>query len=154
MPWTKSEAAQLAKLLISAYPNSRATEPEYYIAQVVTVFLNWPQALIEKAVSPSGIAYDYPTFLPTIGEINRWLEKRMAHLERIHGQQALPPPNYPPASEHLKALGKAWLDRSDPKVRELLGESFRNREKIVEEARKRLVGQIGEVAFERLPDQP
>jgi hypothetical protein len=82
----------LARLLISGYPNSRPSEPEYFVAQVVTVFTKYDTDLIKRAVQPSGIPYSYDKFLPTIGEIDKWLADKQAHLDRMSKYASLPPP--------------------------------------------------------------
>jgi len=129
MPCNASEAAHLAKLLITGYPNSALTEPEYYIAQVVAVFTQYDIELVRKAVAPSGIPYDLKPYMPTIGEIEGWLRVRadkMAsakeHQLRIEKQMEetdawmqLQP------SDVLKAKAKAWLDRADPIAQQLSG---------------------------------
>lgn len=87
-----SEAAHLAKLLISGYPNSTLNEPEFYIAQVVAVFVNYDVELVKKAVAPSGIPFEISKFLPTVGEIDRWLSGKKAYVERVSRIKALPLP--------------------------------------------------------------
>ncbi len=91
---SNSEAAQCAKLLISGYPNSTITEPEYYISQLVSLFINFEKEVVVRAVSPSGIPSDISKFLPTIGEITVWLNKRAEYNERTNRYAALPLPEF------------------------------------------------------------
>ena len=92
------EAAQYAKLLISGYPNSTITEPEYYISQLVSLFINFEKEVVARAVSPSGIPSDISKFLPTIGEITVWLNKRAEYAERVNRYAALPLPEFRPTA--------------------------------------------------------
>lgn len=100
MPCNASEAAHLAKLLISGYPNSTLIEPEYYIAQVVSVFVNYDVDLVKKAVAPRGIPFDLSKYLPTVGEIDKWLSGKRDYFDRIGRMKALPLPmrTYVPAA--------------------------------------------------------
>lgn len=40
--------------------------------------MNYPLELVQRAVLPSGIPADHPTYLPAIGEINNWLSAKAA----------------------------------------------------------------------------
>ena len=116
--------------MISGYPNSALTEPEFYITQVVTVFTQYDLELVKKAVAPSGIPFDLKPYMPTLGEIEGWLRIRAdkigaskEHQLRIEKQiedtdawMKLQP------TEGLKAKAKVWLDRTDPKVQVLSGQ--------------------------------
>lgn len=82
----------MAKLLISGYPNSTLSEPEFYIAQVVSVFVNYDVGLVKKAVAPSGIPFEVSKYLPTVGEIDKWLSSKQAHIDRISAIKTLPLP--------------------------------------------------------------
>lgn len=127
MPCNASEAAHLAKMLISGYPNSALTEPEYYISQVVTIFTQYELDLVRKAVAPSGIPFDIRPYMPTVGEIEAWLQKRAdkaaaakEHQLMIENQLSetdawlkLNP------SDSLKAKAKEWLDRTAPQAEEM-----------------------------------
>src|SRR5262245_28702990 len=90
-----SEAKTCARLLISGYPNSAITEPEYYIAQLITVFVQFDRELVRKAVSPNGIPWDIKGHLPTIGEVNRWLSDKRAHQEHLDSIRPLGGPLIP-----------------------------------------------------------
>jgi hypothetical protein len=77
-------------MLLSAYPSARPSDAEYYVSLVVTVFTRFSDDLVRRAVEPGGIMRDHPTYLPTVGEITAWLQKR-ADMEAPR-PRALPEP--------------------------------------------------------------
>ena len=151
------EARNLARLLISGYPNSLASEPEYYLSQIVAVFVQFDLDLVKKAISPDGIPAVMPKYLPTIGEINKWLNEKEKDYSNITRripsvvEQIGDWVDRKPTSR-LKEMGKAWLDRTDPIAQQLSGQKPKGH--VAEEAKKRIISQIGKEAFDALPNQP
>lgn len=150
------EAAHLAKLLISGYPNSLASEPEYYLSQVVAVFVQFDVDLVKKAISPNGIPFDMPKFLPTIGEINKWLSEKDQKYRNLYRTIPLITEQIGTWVEdkntsRLKKMGEEWLTRSDPIAQEISGQRPKE---TLKEAENRLINQIGKEAFDKLPNQP
>lgn len=90
-----SEARDLASVLLTCYAGQAPAERQGYIATVAALFANYPYELVKKAVAPWGIPTDHPTYLPTVGEIAKWLDKKagLSHPARPHdGPQQLMAP--------------------------------------------------------------
>lgn len=86
------EAERFARILLASYPNSTPTDKEAYIALIQTIFQQYETDLVRKAVSPSGIPYEVNKFLPTMGEIEKYLSGKRDYLDRVDRMKALPLP--------------------------------------------------------------
>lgn len=124
---SRLEAERFARMLLASYPNSTPSDEQGYTALIMGIFMQHPPDLVRKAVSLSGISYDTPKWLPSVGEIEKWFSNcndriaaRIEHDARVAKQiedtdawLKLEP------SESLRAKAKAWLDRTDPKAQQL-----------------------------------
>lgn len=97
---------------------------------VQAIFLQYEPDLVRKAVAPSGIPFEIVKWLPTTGEIEKWLkgwnDKVLAAYERDarREQQIRDREEWlsQPATERMKLKAKAWLERTDPVAQELSGQ--------------------------------
>lgn len=111
MPCTVSEAKHLAKLLVGGYPQSGINDPETYLTEIVAVFTQYDRDLVSKAIAPPGLPFDFPTFLPSVGQVNKWLAEKaakQAELAKKNPLRRLPAPPYvrPPGCNYFEMVKK------------------------------------------------
>ncbi len=85
----RSEALALARMLLASYPNSTPVDQEGYIGLVVTIFSEYSPELVRKAVAPTGIPREVK-FLPTTGEIEKWLSEKQLFERKMAAEKPLP----------------------------------------------------------------
>lgn len=78
------EAQTCAKLLISGYPNQKVSEPESYITQIIAVFTQYERDLVRRACAPAGIPFEFSTYLPSVGEVNKWLAEKSVKARGVY----------------------------------------------------------------------
>ena len=149
-------------MLISGYPNSTITEPEYYISQLVTVFVGYPELLVSSACAPAGIPVQHAKFLPTIGEVKAYLDRaavKAAVLEKLERPRVAKPYEPPPLREGEISYPQFLQGVVDGKLKprpvgrfETLQERKELAPEVVEEARKRLIAEYGREIFDAVPD--
>lgn len=117
-------------MLLASYPNSTPSDEQGYIALVMGVFMRYPPDLVRKAVAPSGIPFEIIKWLPTVGEIEKWLkgwnDRVLAAYERdVRREQQITEREEwlaQPVTEAMKEKARAWLNRTDPIAQELSGQ--------------------------------
>lgn len=133
-----SEATMIAGDLLSQFPSTKADVSDGFIGALASVLMQYPRQVSLKCADPRvGLARE-AKFI-SIADIVGWCEKQtepmrrdLAREDRI-AQQLLERAeweDYKP-SDRLKALGKAWLERSDPDAERMARDS-----RISEQARR------------------
>lgn len=141
--------------LLGSFPSLSLHDPETYITAVTALFRGYPfwagEAVVRKVASES-------KFVPTLAEIRPHLEaevrsyryaqewERGARQTLIEGQKRISGPVTPrPTYDELKAkYGDNWgITNPDRPIQPTR-----------EEARQALIAQIGQEAFDALPDAP
>jgi hypothetical protein len=122
-----SEAIEAVGRMIRGYPNSKDA-PKSYIGALSELLMKYPRVVAMACADPfQGVARE-TRFLPTPADVIGFCEKRVAPLyadadrearetrqlnDRDDWQNAV-------VSPRLKAMGQAWLDRSDLQARQLI----------------------------------
>lgn len=124
-----SEALDAVSRLIRGYANG-AQAGKSYLGAIAETLMHYPKSVALACADPyRGVVLQSPEFLPSQGKIIAWCEKRCASMyeeadrdDRIEKQlDAREQWQGETPSERLKAMGKAWLDRSDPIAKEITG---------------------------------
>lgn len=101
------------------------------------MFAEYPLELVRRAVMPTGIPAECTTFLPTIGIISNWLRNQSRGSDYDRGQQEIVQTrrllqrmeeNDPKTEDEVvrrRSLAQSWLDRADPRARQLSGQKPR-----------------------------
>ena len=147
-----SEAITIAARIISQFPNVEKAADGFTHALALVLADYSPQIAYACADPKLGIASERE-FL-SISAIVAWCERRVVNAtrripsvpEQIGDWVDMKP------TSRLKEMGKAWLDRTDPIAQQLSGQKPKGH--VAEEAKKRIISQIGKEAFDALPNQP
>jgi hypothetical protein len=124
-----------AELMLSCYRKDETHNPEIYSAAIAAVMGEYSEAVVEYVTDPRTGLPSRQKFLPNVAEVREALDARAAivhrsstYEQRVAEQLRLTEEwkNRVP-SERLKAAGRAWLDRTDPKARQLSGDTRRER---------------------------
>jgi hypothetical protein len=135
-----SEAGTIAGDLLAQFPSIRDVD-DRFIYRLTDILQKYPRQIVLKCADPRrGIARD-SAFL-SFNLLVAWLEKHtepmradVSREQRVKEQLAAREDwEHQEVPESLKAKGKAWLDRSDPKARELMAA------KLAENDAQRLAG--------------
>jgi hypothetical protein len=122
-----SDAAILAGDLIGLFPSTKNIT-DGFIGALANIFLQYPKQVVLKCVDPlHGLAVDVK-FL-NISDLVAWCEKKTAPMRESYDRQERVKKQTKETedwldrkpSERLKAMGRAWLDRTDPVARQLAG---------------------------------
>lgn len=124
---TFSETTALAGDLIGQFPNLREVS-DGFIGSIASVLLQYPRQVCLKCADPRHGLARHVKFL-SIAELVNWLEKQTEPLRvdvsrehRVVDQlKARADWESEAVSESLKEKGRAWLERIDPKARQLAG---------------------------------
>jgi len=153
-PMTKAEAGQLLKRLLGGYASVNLHDPEVYIAEVIGLLVGYPFWAGERAIA--AVRKESPDFIPSVGKLQPHLESEVrvhryaaeweegAQRARLEAQKQIAGPVTPrPTYEELKAkYGPNWgisnPDKPAPPTRE--------------ECRQKLIAEIGQEAFDAIPD--
>lgn len=146
---SNSDLARAAKLLLGCYRAGDASDPEVYVSAVMAVLGSYSQAVIAAVVDPRNGLPSKLKWLPSVAEIKDECEyhaEKEAAAERweeARNAARLPPPapKPRPSLDELRAkYGPNW------------GLKTMRREPTREEARQALIAQIGQAAFDAIPD--
>lgn len=148
---TRDEAAILTKRLLGSYPSLTLHDPKTYIAALCALLCGYPLWAGENAVR--SLARE-SKFIPTQAEIAEKLEAEVRVARYVDdwdkgaAYQALPPPPGPTVAERSAFIAKRRAE---------LGPTFgihdgRKRPPTREEGRQALIAEIGQEAFDALPD--
>lgn len=119
---------QKAKTIFSCYRKDEVQNPETYLAAVTAVLSEYPIHVVDYVCDPRTGITGNQIWLPSVAEIktacenqyNRIMrdEERRVRIERQFKEREtdLVP------TERLKAMGRAWLDRSDVAAQQLTSE--------------------------------
>lgn len=158
---TLSEAIEIAAKIAGSYATSRSIS-DTYLGAIASVLCSYPASIARRAhLCPGGVPAEYVT-LPSPAQVIRWCEenvqplrRRVARDERVARQLA--------EREDVKVqttrgfeITRAWLDRSDPDAARLSGQQSRVKldMRLRAEARAMLIAQIGQEAFDAIPNAP
>jgi hypothetical protein len=154
-PMTTKQAGDLVDRLLGSYPSLNLHDPETYITAVTALFRGYPfwagESVVRKVTSES-------KFVPTLAEIRPHLEsevrthryaqewERSARQTLLEGQKQLSGPKEPrPTLDEMRAKhGPNWGIK-DPDKKPMPTR---------EECRQQLIAQIGQAAFDAIPDAP
>lgn len=152
-PMTQTEAAALVDRMLGSYPSLTLHDPETYISVICTLLLGYPLWAAERAMTAATIESKFAPPTPGIlkplleGEVRtaRYVEEWDQGAERL---RALPPPPGPTPAER-RALMAA--------KREKYGPGFgidrkAKREPTPASVRAEIIAQIGQEAFDAIPD--
>ena len=123
-----------ARILFACYRRDEAADPETYCAAVAAVLGDgYSREVVEFVTDPRTGLPSKQKFLPNIAEIRETLDARMDQIHRVRTYEQRVEEQLrlrdewkaQVPSERLKAAGRAWLDREDPKARELSGQKPR-----------------------------
>lgn len=118
-----------AKVIFACYRKDETHDPETYAAAVGAILSEYPKNIIDLSSDPrSGIA-SKQKFLPTIAEIREFCDheqKRADWFETVDSRREeqlrlRDEWKNQPVSESFKEKGRAWLERTDPKARQMAG---------------------------------
>jgi hypothetical protein len=149
-----SEATTLAADILSQFPNMR-TAADGFTGSLAAVLADYPRQVAIKCANPRhGIARE--TQFLSIAAVVAWCERQtepmrqdVSREQRVKAQlEARDEWDAQTIAEHLKANGKAWLDRTDPKARELVARMQADHDARVKAAMSNLK-EANRVAFER-----
>lgn len=119
-----------AHAICGCYRRDEAQDPETFAAALAIVLADYPKQIADYAADPrTGVVTKYPMGLPNIGQIKefcdgvrtrvdrhenygRRVEKQLVERDQWKNQ---------PISDEMRAKGKAWLDRTDPIARQMVG---------------------------------
>jgi hypothetical protein len=156
-PMTKAEAATLVDRMLGSYPSLSLHDPETYIGMMCVLLCGYPLWAGESAVTRAIASKDAKYTPPTQAVIKPILEDEV----RVHRYAA---DWHAGAEQQLLALAAPEVSLEDRKAfiaqrRAEFGQHFgldtgRPRPPSREESRQALIGQIGQAAFEALPDVP
>jgi hypothetical protein len=126
-----SEAIVAVGRMIRGYANS-GQAGKAYIGAMADLLMRYPREVALRCVEPFGVPKE-TRFLPTPADVIAWCEKAVrpmheeAEREDSFAEQLALRELWQNqvVSESLKANGRTWLDRTDPKVRELTGQKER-----------------------------
>jgi hypothetical protein len=127
-----SEAIEAVNRMIRGYAN-RGQADKSYIGAMAELLLHYPKSVALACADPFHGVVRATKFMPTPSDIIAFCENRIEPMhreadreERVAKQlderdawmdQVIP--------ESLKAKGRAWLDRTDPKAQQLIGQEAR-----------------------------
>jgi hypothetical protein len=142
--------------MLDGYPN-RGQAGKSYLGAIAATLTHYPKSVALACANPfTGVVLQSPEYLPSQSKVIQWCEKRCRSLyeeaeredriekqlaDREHWQGDIPSPR-------LKAMGNAWLDRSDPVARELIAPKTAETEKH-REATLKAIEQANRRVFER-----
>lgn len=151
-PMSKAEAAALVDRMLGSYPSVNLHDPETYISVICSLLTGYPLWAAENAIEKATMEAKFAP--PTPGILKPHLEdavrtaRYVEQWNRGAELQALPPPSGLSAEERRAFIesrrekyGLDWginTDRSRPPTRE--------------EARQALIAEIGQEAFDAIPD--
>lgn len=122
-----SEATEEAGKILLLFPGLRESAGGGFIGGLVAVLMNYPRQVALRAKDPVlGVAAG-ARFL-TIAALVAWCEREVGPLLRRYRDEQRDVDRdvernvNPEASERLRALTRAWLDRDDPVAQQVSGE--------------------------------
>jgi hypothetical protein len=151
---SQAEATATVAKLLSLFPNASGTH-DGFIGAASDVLRAYPKSVAVKICEPLGGLASETEFI-SLSKIIAWLEKRTAPMSRDLDREVRVKAQLEARdegnekSERLSASCRAWLDRTDPQARELTGQQDEGRQR--EDARQKLLKQIGKAAFDAIPD--
>ena len=158
-PMTKAEAGKLINRLMGSYPSHTAVDPEIYISALVSLFTGYPLWAGEKAIKKVA---ETSEFLPTIAKVKPILEDQVQALRSAARweadaqamQKRLAGPDFSEPAYRARMLER--LQRLSSELRGASRSTDLNKkpEKTVSEIRDELVQQVGQAAFDAIPDAP
>lgn len=124
-----SEAIDLAGRMLRGFPNKDKLTAGYAGA-MAEILMSYPKAVATACADPVHGVVRNLKFMPVPADVIAWCENEVRPLyeradrdvrvkrqrEEVDAWVAMKVP------ESLKAMGKAWLDRTDPRAREVSGE--------------------------------
>jgi hypothetical protein len=141
--------------MIRGYANKGTADKSYYGA-IADLLLRYPKIVALACADPFHGVVRETKFLPTPSDVIAWCEKRIHPLcveadreSRIAEQlEAREVWEAQVIADGLKANGRAWLDRTDPKARQLIAAKSAEADARTDALMKNL-DEANRIAFER-----
>lgn len=158
---TFPEAIETVGKLLSRFPNGTPANAKGYIGGLAEVLTFYPKSIAERCHEPlTGVPRD-TEFLPTPAVLIAWLERETAEMRRPVEREDYFMRLKRETRDRLEAAGKAAIERGQrPSYDDLIAKygpgwgikGAKNRVKTLAEYQQELIAQIGQVAFDALPD--
>lgn len=153
-PMTANEAKMVVRRMMACYPSQKLADPEIYLAELVTILCGYPKWAAEIAIKAA--KKETIPYIPAVPVIERELDEQVRSLRYARDWELA-------AQENRKRL--AGPDFTDPEYRrrmreklESLANDIRKRisppQKSIEATRQELIAQVGQEAFDAIPDLP
>lgn len=148
---------QLAKTMLGCFRTGDANDPEVYVTAVIAVLCRYELSIVEAVTSPTDGLPARLNWLPTVAEIRKACEEVHAQNSRLDEQHTRLIEQFRERDEYereqrqrprrlsvaeLKAKYGDWDQRAADKLQ------------VQSEARAKLIAQVGEEAFDSIPDAP
>ena len=155
---TLSEGIDAANAIIGRYPNGGAAAGASYIGAIAAMLGSYPRQVAMRCADKINGVVRECKFLPTVADIVGWCERDVAPLYRHSEREAR-------VTAQLTDRSTGIADRAHRlslyELKEKYGDwnddwrhpGAKERE-LREKSRADLIGQIGEDAFDKLPDAP
>lgn len=98
----------LVTRLLGSYPSLNLHDPETYMAELVVLFLKYPQWVVERAIAEA--TRESPQFVPSVPLVEKWADE-------VFGQ-----------TRHSLTYGDEWDERSRRQLRERAAIEAANKE--------------------------
>ena len=152
---TVSESVEAATRIVDCYPNGGKGAGKSYLGALAATLANYPRSVSLICADPLRGVVTTSEFLPSVAELVKWLERATIPLwnkaksetrtaEQVAGREV--PPRRHLTVEELKEKYGDWHDGWQP-----LGAKA---QEAYDKARQRIVAEIGDDAFDALPDGP
>jgi len=156
---TKAEAGKLINRLMGSYPSHTAVDPEIYISALVSLFTGYPLWAGEKAIKKVA---ETSEFLPTIAKVKPILEDQVQALRSAARwefdaqaiQKRLAGPDFSEPAYRSRMLERLEGLRNELRGASRATDQNKKPERTVSEIRDDLVQQVGQAAFDAIPDAP
>lgn len=155
-----SEAIEAATTILDCYPNGGAQAGDSYIGALAATLAEYPKSVAQRCADrKTGIARECK-FLPTVADIVAWCERETEPLRRQHSADLRLKQQFRIRDEFENEQGAGRQRRlTIDELKEKYGDwrddwrspGTKARE-LCEQARQRLVSEIGEDAFNALPE--
>lgn len=158
-----SEALQVTERLLQLWPNGGKDAGDGYIGGVAAVLCDYPRMVSTRCADPrNGVARECK-FLPTIAELVAWCDKETERIrwpidleDRISRDRAAFKASIERAQqEEARRKARPTLDELRAKYGPNwgLGGWKKDRGPSVEQTRQEIIAQIGQAAFDAIPNQ-
>lgn len=156
-----SEAMDAVMKLVAAFPNGGADAGRGYLGALASILVTYPRIVALKCADPiQGVARE-TKFLPTVSDIVAWCERNTDDMKRPVEREDREARLLREVRERADADKKLSTDRSKRLTYEELQAKYgpnwgidngRQRVKTKAEYQQELIAQIGQAAFDALPD--